>query len=95
MNYQGIKDTDELHEGDLVRFWTVEECEAYYKGKHKASNATANWGEIGWVVALDGGHLVKVEFSNPKWTRNIGRGALTLISRYEDDVMKVLGEDYL
>lgn len=74
-------------EGDLVRFWTKEECKVKHPDlEFERIDPHTNWGEVGEVVRVEDAEMYRVEFSKPMYTRNIGAGALTLVKSLEDRI---------
>jgi len=87
--------------GDTVQFWTYEECYQYTKTVSPSTGL--NWGDVGWVEEIvhenrdspNYSQLLRVEFEDKRWNRNIGAGALKLVKSYEDLLKERLGDDYV
>ena len=83
-----------FEEGDLVRFWTIEEARAE-NGPSRWKSPQLPWGEIGEV--MEAGIEWPLWCKSPRvlfksGERVIGPRALTLVEAY--DPTKELGEDY-
>ena len=83
-----------FEEGDLVRFWTIDEAKAYGVALDRPAPELP-WGEIG--IIIEAGFTLPLHSKSPIVAFNgrerlVGETALTLVEAY--DPTKELGEEY-